>query len=54
MLTEQAFVRVGGVRQVRVDVRVVSSTSKNLEKEIAELEKDSAKDSELGPAPGYS
>jgi len=36
VLTEQAFVRVGGVRQVRVDVRVVSSTSKNLEKEIAE------------------
>ena len=36
VLTEQAFVRVGGVRQVRVDVRVVSSTSKNLELEIAE------------------
>jgi two-component system nitrogen regulation response regulator NtrX len=36
VLTEQAFVRVGGVRQVRVDVRVVSSTSKNLEREIAE------------------
>ena len=36
VLTEQAFVRVGGVRQVRVDVRVVSSTSKNLEKEIDE------------------
>ncbi len=36
VLTEQAFVRVGGARQVRVDVRVVSSTSKNLEKEIAE------------------
>ena len=36
VLTEQAFVRVGGVRQIRVDVRVVSSTSSNLEKEIAE------------------
>ncbi|MEY4159990.1 MAG: hypothetical protein RLZZ136_611, partial [Pseudomonadota bacterium] len=36
VLTEQSFVRVGGARQVRVDVRVVSSTSKNLEKEIAE------------------
>lgn len=36
VLTEQAFVRVGGVRQIRVDVRVVSSSSRNLEKEIAE------------------
>lgn len=36
VLTEQAFVRVGGNRQIRVDVRVVSSTSRNLEKEIAE------------------
>jgi two-component system nitrogen regulation response regulator NtrX len=36
VLTEQAFVRVGGHRQIRVDVRVISSTSKNLEKEIAE------------------
>ncbi|MDR2857219.1 MAG: sigma-54 dependent transcriptional regulator [Novosphingobium sp.] len=36
VLTEQAFVRVGGHRQIRVDVRVVSSTSRNLEKEIAE------------------
>jgi two-component system nitrogen regulation response regulator NtrX len=36
VLTEQAFTRVGGHRQVRVDVRVVSSTSRNLEKEIAE------------------
>ncbi|MGH6786655.1 MAG: sigma-54-dependent transcriptional regulator [Novosphingobium sp.] len=35
-LTEQAFVRVGGNRQIRVDVRVVSSSSRNLEKEIAE------------------
>ncbi len=36
VLTEQAFVRVGGTRQIRVDVRVVSSTSRNLETEIAE------------------
>lgn len=36
VLTEQAFVRVGGNRQIRVDVRVVSSTSRNLEKEITE------------------
>ena len=36
VLTEQAFVRVGGHRQIRVDVRVVSSSSKNLEREIAE------------------
>ncbi len=35
VLTEQAFVRVGGNRQIRVDVRVVSSTSRNLEEEIA-------------------
>jgi two-component system, NtrC family, nitrogen regulation response regulator NtrX len=36
VLTEQAFVRVGGNRQIRVDVRVISSTSRNLEQEIAE------------------
>ena len=36
MLTEQAFVRVGGHRQIRVDVRVVSSTARELEKEITE------------------
>lgn len=36
VLTEQSFVRVGGHRQIRVDVRVVSSTSRDLEKEIAE------------------
>jgi len=36
VLTEQAFVRVGGVRQIRVDVRVVSATSRDLDKEIAE------------------
>ncbi|MBB3941093.1 two-component system nitrogen regulation response regulator NtrX [Novosphingobium fluoreni] len=36
VLTDQAFVRVGGTRQIRVDVRVVSSTLRDLEKEIAE------------------
>lgn len=36
VLTDQSFVRVGGTRQIRVDVRVVSSTSRDLEKEIAE------------------
>ena len=36
VLTEQAFVRVGGHRQIRVDVRVVSSTARNLEREIAD------------------
>jgi Response regulator containing CheY-like receiver, AAA-type ATPase, and DNA-binding domains len=36
VLTDQAFVRVGGSRQIRVDVRVVSSTARDLEKEIAE------------------
>lgn len=36
VLTEQSFVRVGGHRQIRVDVRVVSSTSRDLEKEITE------------------
>ena len=36
VLTEQKFVRVGGNRQIGVDVRVVSSTARELEKEIAE------------------
>ena len=36
VLTDQSFVRVGGTRQIRVDVRVVSSNSRDLEKEIAE------------------
>ncbi|HEY6817709.1 MAG TPA: sigma-54 dependent transcriptional regulator [Croceibacterium sp.] len=36
VLTEQKFVRVGGVRQIGVDVRVVSSTARELEKEIVE------------------
>ena len=35
VLTEQSFVRVGGTRTVRVDVRVVSASSKNLAEEIA-------------------
>ena len=36
VLTEQSFVRVGGNRQIGVDVRVVSSTSRDLDKEIIE------------------
>ena len=36
VLTEQSFVRVGGNRQVGVDVRVVSSTARDLLTEIAE------------------
>ncbi|BBC73140.1 sigma-54-dependent Fis family transcriptional regulator [Altererythrobacter sp. B11] len=36
VLTEQSFVRVGGNRQIGVDVRVVSSTARDLEKEIGE------------------
>ena len=36
VLTEQSFLRVGGNRQIRVDVRVVSATSRDLEKEVAE------------------
>ncbi|HEX7710220.1 MAG TPA: sigma-54 dependent transcriptional regulator [Sphingomonadaceae bacterium] len=36
VLTEQSFVRVGGTRQIGVDVRVVSSSSRDLVKEIAE------------------
>ncbi|MBA4162791.1 MAG: sigma-54-dependent Fis family transcriptional regulator [Novosphingobium sp.] len=36
VLTDQSFVRMGGNRQIRVDVRVVSSTARDLEKEIAE------------------
>ena len=36
VLTDQSFVRVGGNRQVGVDVRVVSSTGRELEKEIEE------------------
>ncbi|MBB3032856.1 nitrogen assimilation response regulator NtrX [Alteriqipengyuania lutimaris] len=36
VLTEQSFVRVGGNRQIGVDMRVVSSTSRDLQKEIEE------------------
>lgn len=35
VLTEQSFTRVGGRRQVRVDVRFVSATSRDLEEEMA-------------------
>jgi two-component system nitrogen regulation response regulator NtrX len=35
VLTEQSFVRVGGSTKVRVDVRIISSTSHNLEAEVA-------------------
>ncbi|MEW4447957.1 sigma-54 dependent transcriptional regulator [Qipengyuania sp. JC766] len=34
VLTEQSFARVGGTRQINVDVRVISSTSRDLRKEI--------------------
>lgn len=36
VLTEQSFVRVGGNRQIGVDVRVVSSSSRDLQKEMEE------------------
>ena len=36
VLTDQSFTRVGGQRQVHVDVRVVSATSRDLAVEIAE------------------
>jgi two-component system nitrogen regulation response regulator NtrX len=36
VLTDQSFVRVGGNRQIGVDVRVVSSSARDLEAEIAE------------------
>jgi two-component system nitrogen regulation response regulator NtrX len=36
VLTDQSFTRVGGSRLVKVDVRVVSATSRNLTEEIAE------------------
>jgi two-component system nitrogen regulation response regulator NtrX len=36
VLTEQSFVRIGGSRQVGVDVRVVSSTSRDLTVEMEE------------------
>ncbi len=36
VLTEQSFVRVGGTRQIGVDVRVVSSTARDLQSEMEE------------------
>ena len=36
VLTDQSFTRVGGQRQVKVDVRVISSTARNLASEIEE------------------
>ncbi|TMM49928.1 sigma-54-dependent transcriptional regulator [Qipengyuania marisflavi] len=36
VLTEQSFVRVGGTRQIGVDVRVVSSTARDLQSEMDE------------------
>ena len=36
VLTDQSFVRVGGTRQIGVDVRVVSSTTRDLAVEMAE------------------
>ena len=36
VLVDQTFQRVGGVNKVNVDVRIVSSTTRNLEVEIAE------------------
>ncbi len=36
VLTDQSFVRVGGDRQIRVDVRFVSATARDLSLEIAE------------------
>ena len=36
VLTDQSFTRVGGQRQVKVDVRVISSTALNLASEIEE------------------
>ena len=36
VLTDQSFTRVGGTRVVKVDVRVVSATARDLKEEIAE------------------
>ncbi len=36
VLVDQAFQRVGGAMRVHVDVRIISSTSRDLEKEVAE------------------
>src|SRR5438105_14397438 len=35
VLTDQSYTRVGGQRSVKVDVRVLSATSRNLQEEIA-------------------
>ena len=35
VLTDQSFTRVGGSRPIKVDVRIVSATSRNLEEEIS-------------------
>lgn len=35
VLTDQSFTRIGGQRPVKVDVRVLSATSRNLQEEIA-------------------
>ena len=35
VLQEQKFIRVGGDKEVHVNVRVISSTNKNLQEEIA-------------------
>ena len=35
VLTDQSYTRVGGTRPVKVDVRVLSATSRNLQEEIA-------------------
>jgi two-component system, NtrC family, nitrogen regulation response regulator NtrX len=35
VLVEQTFMRVGGIKKISVDVRIVSSTARNLEAEIA-------------------
>src|SRR5262249_59212113 len=35
VLVEQTFQRVGGTAKVQVDVRIISSTARNLEEEIA-------------------
>jgi two-component system, NtrC family, nitrogen regulation response regulator NtrX len=36
VLTDQSFVRLGGNRQIRVDVRFVSATARDLQEEIAQ------------------
>jgi two-component system, NtrC family, nitrogen regulation response regulator NtrX len=36
VLTDQSFTRIGGTRQVRVDVRIVSATARDLQQEMAD------------------